>query len=131
MRSIFSKLYLPLLIESMQTFKKEKNPTNHHNWLLRNCTWLANWKRTFSLMVLSISWLSFITYWFLMQKICSDLYRVSRANTHHDVTDFRVDGMFQNTKLWISWVQCMTFSWNKIFLLNCISKITLSEITIF
>ena len=37
-------------------------------------------------------WQSFITKWFMIQKIYSKAYTTLSANTHHDVTFFEVNG---------------------------------------
>ena len=65
------------------------------------------------LLLISVNWPSFVTYWVIVQKICPKMYPVSCTNTHHDFTDLVSHGMAKNTKIWISWERNTIFLQNK------------------
>ena len=69
-------------------------------------------------MTVSVSWTSFMSKWFTIQKIYSKMVSASCTDTHHDVITFKVDRMVENIKIWISPEQSVAFPWNwKNFLL--------------
>ena len=73
---------------------------------------------------------TFITKWYIFQKLWSEMYSPSCTNTDHDTTIFEVDGMAWNIKNWIS------PEWNRIFheikeFLNLALKTTFSEFMLF
>ena len=70
-------------------------------------------------LLISINWQSFVTSWFVVQKIYSKMHLVSCTNTHRDVTDLVNHGMVKNTKTWISWERNMIFLRNKKILTLC------------
>ena len=112
----------------MFTFPKNETLASWHNWLLSNWGRLLNWKDlelshrplncskdSWKLLPLyiSISWSSLVTSRVLVYKMSSKIRPVSRANTHHDVTEFENNGIAKNTKTWISWERNIFFLRNE------------------
>ena len=64
-------------------------------------------------MAITVRWPSFMTIWYLIQKIYSKMLSTSCVNSHHDVRALEVNGIDQNIKNQISHEQIMTLPWNK------------------
>ena len=63
----------------------------YHNWVLSNCITLVNLEpstpnhvRFLLTMLLSITWTSFMSKWFMIQKIYSKMLFTLRTKTYHD-----------------------------------------------
>ena len=84
----FNKMAMWDLNQLNAYFQWENWEKQKHTWLMRNFSRLVNWKgpetrpkfsQSFNCyweifpMVISISWPSFMTNWFLVQKICSKM----------------------------------------------------------
>ena len=72
-------------------------------------------------LLISINWPSLVTSWIVVQKIYSEMYLVSCANTHCDITDSVNHGTAKNTKAWISSEQNIIFLRNQKILNLCLS----------
>ena len=106
--AIFNGWHIPFLIVLYSPFQKNETLESWHIY----------WKLLY--LLISISWPSLVTSWFVVQKIYSKMHLVSCTNTHHDVTDFVDLGMVKNTKTWISWERKITFLQNKKVLNLCL-----------
>ena len=74
------------------------SPPNHSNDFRKILT-----------LCISINWVYLVSYWVVVQKIFSKIFRCT--NTHHDVNDLVNHGMVENVKTWICW------EWNIKFLI--------------